>query len=190
MPTRVPLGAALFAVSILSQTLAADDKPQDEKLATIAKRLSSTAPLDRIKAAEEAGKLGEEALPLAEALCAGTMDRFPKAAQAMQAALEKVSPDLHKQVMVLIGTPQVSHLEAIEALLALEWKGFTKEFFPVILAQARADGSFRHLVGKTPIAIGFDHKQGDDYNTAIYALILQLDRGGLTYVGQRMEPKK
>ena len=49
-----------------------------------------------------------------------------------------------------------------------------------ILAHARADGSFKHIEGKSPKAVsGADRNVGAAYNTAIYALILQLDRGGL-----------
>ena len=37
---------------------------------------------------------------------------------------------------------------------------------------------------------GADRNVGAAYNTAIYALILQLDHGGLKWIGQRMPPEK
>lgn len=66
------------------------------------------------------------------------------------------------------------------------WDTYVAKFFPQILGAAGGDGSFKHLTGKTPISMGSDGMTGPAYNTAIYALILQLDLGNLTYLGQKL----
>jgi hypothetical protein len=65
------------------------------------------------------------------------------------------------------------------------WDTYVAKFFPQILSAATGDGSFKHLTGKTPISMGSDNMAGPAYNTAVYALILQLDLGNLTFVGQK-----
>jgi hypothetical protein len=65
------------------------------------------------------------------------------------------------------------------------WKKFTDKFFPIFEAAIQPDGSFKHLVGKTVLATGFDHKMSGPFQTGHYALILQLDKGNLRYLGRK-----
>jgi hypothetical protein len=65
------------------------------------------------------------------------------------------------------------------------WDAYVSKFFPQILSHANADGSFKHITGKTMQSIGGDNMTGPAYPTGIFALILQLDLGNLTFVGQR-----
>jgi len=66
-----------------------------------------------------------------------------------------------------------------------EWQVFAANFFPKIMGNTDADASFKHLEGKGFASDREDHRQGKPYNTAIYALILQLDKGNLVFLGQR-----
>jgi hypothetical protein len=67
------------------------------------------------------------------------------------------------------------------------WDVYVEKFFPMILEHANGDGSFKHLTGKTPASMGGDNNNGPAYNTAIYALILNLDLGHLAYLGRQIE---
>ena len=64
------------------------------------------------------------------------------------------------------------------------WHAFQRQFFPGILQHGNNDGTFKHLTGKTPQAQGCDHQLGPAYNTGVYALILQLDRDTLHFMGR------
>ncbi len=67
-----------------------------------------------------------------------------------------------------------------------DWQTFSKAFFPTLLDNVARDGSIGHLEGKTFFARnGADARMGKAYNTGIYALALQLDRGTLSFLGQR-----
>jgi hypothetical protein len=70
-----------------------------------------------------------------------------------------------------------------------EWQGFEEKFFPKVLALARRGGAFKEMEGSTPQSkANEDRMAGDAYNTGIYLLLLQLDRGNLTYLGRPQGP--
>jgi hypothetical protein len=66
------------------------------------------------------------------------------------------------------------------------WDSYVARFFPTMLGQANPDGSFKFLTGKTPTALGGDNMTGPAYHTGIFALIMQLDMGGLTFMGGKL----
>lgn len=65
------------------------------------------------------------------------------------------------------------------------WDTYVAKFFAQILGNANADGSFKHLTGKTPASMGGDGMTGAAYPTGLFALILQLDMGNLSFFGQK-----
>ncbi len=69
----------------------------------------------------------------------------------------------------------------------IAWDNYQKRFLPDILKHGNDDGTFKHLTGKTPHALGCDHQLGAAYNTGVYALILQLDRGTLQFLGRQQK---
>jgi hypothetical protein len=69
-----------------------------------------------------------------------------------------------------------------------DWKAFEDTFFPKILANAFPDGSFKHLVGTKPQSVSnADPQVGRAYNTAVFALVLQLGRGNLKFLGRKYD---
>jgi len=66
-----------------------------------------------------------------------------------------------------------------------DWSTFAAQFLPLIQGVAEKDGTFRHLTGTGFASDRNDNRQGKAYNTAIYTLILLLDQGHLSYLGQR-----
>jgi hypothetical protein len=65
------------------------------------------------------------------------------------------------------------------------WDQFVGDFFPLILSHANADGSFKHIQGKTMMSVGGDGMTGPAYPTGVLTLIMQLDLGHLRFLGQR-----
>jgi HEAT repeat protein len=102
----------LFLASLVSFTLVclptatlAQDKDKDDvspDLAALIKGLRNKQSKIRIKAAEDIGKLGEEAAPAAKPLCNAMMDGSAKVATAALDSLEKVRPDLYKPLSTLV----------------------------------------------------------------------------------------
>jgi hypothetical protein len=67
-----------------------------------------------------------------------------------------------------------------------DWKAFEDTFFPKILANGFTDGSFKHLAGTKPQSLGnADPQVGPAYNTAVFALVLQLGKGNLKFLGRK-----
>jgi hypothetical protein len=133
MSNRLTWVVALLAVFAWSQyyPLAwGDGKPVgrdsslDAKLERLAKGLKTKSIAKRIKAAQEAGELGEDASPLAGHLCELLTDPSAKVRQAAIEAIEKVRPDLYKPlVKVLVETDLEKVVGGIQELGALEEKG-------------------------------------------------------------------
>lgn len=63
------------------------------------------------------------------------------------------------------------------------WDDFVSRTFSRILDQQQPDGSFKPIRGKE--GLQGDDPMGPNYNTAVYALILQLDQGHLKKFGVR-----
>src|SRR5258708_6460764 len=100
MPRLAVVLPALFAFAAVLP--AADDAADKAVLDPFIKALKPGNKLaDRVRAAQELGKLGERAKPAARALCAAAIDESPKTSQAALESLEKVWPELHKQVVLL-----------------------------------------------------------------------------------------
>jgi hypothetical protein len=69
-----------------------------------------------------------------------------------------------------------------------EWAKFKQTFFPKILERATLDGSFSPFEGTHPQTKGnADKMVGLAYNTGIFVLVLQLDRGQLRFLGVRQD---
>ncbi len=104
---------------------------------------------------------------------------FPKMIESWRASMGQ-SDDGHGSVaMGFLGS-------ALGARAAgpKEWQAFKQMFFPTIIADDAGDGSFEPMLGKTPQAGGAaDKMAGYTYNTAVYALILQLETSRLSGFG-------
>lgn len=66
-----------------------------------------------------------------------------------------------------------------------DWDAFVAAVFAKILAQQQGDGSFAPIRGTGAGAAGGDASAGPNYNTGLYALVLQLDLGNLNYLGAK-----
>jgi hypothetical protein len=67
-----------------------------------------------------------------------------------------------------------------------DWDNFVAKAFPKILKVRKADGSFGAIKGTGLGSAGSDNSAGANYNTALYALVMQLDLGNLNYVGAKV----
>jgi hypothetical protein len=106
------------------------------ELQPIVSRLRSGPAEDRIKAASELAEMGEKAQPAARALCEAALAPSQKLAQAALRALEKVHPDLHQSVFVLLIDDKANnHKQALEKLSRLREEG--KPAVPVLLHQIK-----------------------------------------------------
>lgn len=71
------------------------------------------------------------------------------------------------------------------------WNEFREKFFQVILASGNSDGSFNTLTSTARTATAdSDNNGGLVFITSINLLILQLDRGGLAFMGQPLDKGK
>lgn len=64
-----------------------------------------------------------------------------------------------------------------------DWDAFVAAVFPKVLGQQQGDGSFSPIRGTGAGAAGGDDSAGPNYNTGLYALVLQLDLGHLNHLG-------
>lgn len=91
-----------------------------EGLLELVGRLREGTAEDRAAAAAELASLGERAAPAASALCRAATDRSETVSRAALRALEKVRPDLHRSVFVLLIDDQASnHTQALVQLGAM-----------------------------------------------------------------------
>jgi HEAT repeat protein len=95
-----------------------------KKLDGYIKTLKGGREADRIKAAQEIGKMGEEAKDALEALCDALVDANKDVGAAVLAALEKVDPRLGPLVRILRVDKDPAHLlQALKSLAKLEEEG-------------------------------------------------------------------
>jgi hypothetical protein len=105
-------------------------------LRPVVARLKGGATEERIRAAEELAGLGERAAPAARALCEVAMHPSQKVSRAALQALEKVAPDLHEPVFVLlVDNAANNHLQALTKLGLLGDQG--KPAVPVVFHQIK-----------------------------------------------------
>jgi HEAT repeat protein len=113
-----------------------EDRGLGPKLAKLVRDLKSERSADRIRAAEQLGKLKEEAKPAARALCEAATASEESVRQAALEALEKVHPRLYKPVStLLVDNDAGNHLQA-----ALDIKGMGEDgraATPVVHAHLR-----------------------------------------------------
>jgi HEAT repeat protein len=76
-----------------------EDKEKQEAIQRHIRNLKSTFAADRIRAAQELAKIGEDAKPAARVLCEAAVDTNVKVATEAVEALQKVWPELHKNVV-------------------------------------------------------------------------------------------
>jgi hypothetical protein len=101
--------------------------------------LKSRKPTERLQALDELGRKGEAAREAARAVCEVlASDGSPVIRQAALACLEKIHPELHKSVLVLIVEADLGkHTEAVRKLARLGDDG--QAAVPVLLAHLQAD---------------------------------------------------
>lgn len=105
---------------------------------------------------------------------------YPKMVEYWKSDIDKSSEGHGSLCMGFLGSALGARQIGSEA-----WDTYVGKFFPQILTAAAGDGSFKHLTGKTPISMGSDNTAGPAYNTAVYALVLQLDLGHLAFLGSK-----
>jgi hypothetical protein len=105
---------------------------------------------------------------------------YPKMAEYWKQAVDRTSEGHGSLAMGYLGSALGARQMGAE-----EWDTYVAKFFPTILGAANGDGSFKHLKGKTMHSMGGDGMAGAPYSTGIYVLILQLDLGNLSFLGQR-----
>lgn len=108
----------------------AKPKPRTEEeglspeLQAVVSRLKRGTTEERLKAAAELAEMGEKAQPATRALCEVAMSPSQKVAHATLEALEKVNPEIHKPVFILIVDEKADkHLEALHKLSLLGEQG-------------------------------------------------------------------
>jgi hypothetical protein len=112
------------------------DGIRDKKVAELVRDLMSERDADRIRAAEQLGKLREEARPAARALCEAALTPEESVRRAALEALEKVHPALYKPVLtLLVDSGQYNHHRAVEAIRLMGKDGNAAA--PVLLAHLR-----------------------------------------------------
>lgn len=101
-----------------------DDRPKDEVVDALESRVESGSVAEQIKAAQEAGALGERARPMAESLCELAARSSGPARAAALDALEKVHPALYGHVRTLLTvTDYYARKEALEKLREMGGEG-------------------------------------------------------------------
>lgn len=110
----------LALILISTNLLLAQPKPGDKTAAieALMTKLKSKKNDERVKAAQDLGKLGADAGPAARLLCETALgDIIPEVRQAALAALAKVRPDLGPHVAVLLTTKDLQKsLEAAKSI--------------------------------------------------------------------------
>jgi hypothetical protein len=108
----------------------------NKKVADLVRDLMSERNADRIRAAEQLGKLKEEGRPAARALCEAAVSPDQPVRQAALEALEKVHPSLYKSVLTLIvDSNWYNHVQAAQAIGAMGEDG--RPAAPVLLAHIK-----------------------------------------------------
>jgi hypothetical protein len=111
------------------------EEPSDRLKALVA-TLKSRKQEERLQACEQLESLGKAALPAVRALCEATLDPSQKVARAALQALEKVHPDLHQSVLVLLVDDNAdNHVRALAKLGQLGEAG--NPAVPIILLHIR-----------------------------------------------------
>jgi len=109
-----------------------EEKEKQEAIQRHIRNLKSSFTADRIRAAQELAKIGEDAKPAARALCEAAVESNVKVATEALEALEKVWPSLHKNVVIILAEKEPrKRAEAIKDILLLEEDGDAAT--PVIL---------------------------------------------------------
>jgi HEAT repeat protein len=110
----------------------------DANLTRLVRELRSERRDERIRAAEELGKLKDKARPAARALCEAALDAEESVRQAALEALEKVHPSLYKHVstFLLDGNPQ-NRAEAAKSIRFMGKEGNAAA--PLFLVQIKKD---------------------------------------------------
>jgi hypothetical protein len=108
-------------------------KPKlDPQVAAVVDRLKAASVAERVKSAEDAGKLGEKARPAAEDLCTLALSKDQAARAAALDALEKVHPRLFPHIRRIVTIAEDSARgEALEAIGQMGRDG--RPALPVIL---------------------------------------------------------
>src|SRR5262249_53969567 len=110
----------------------------DERLKPFVVALKSKKSEERLRAVEELGKLGNVARPAAQAVCEVLVtDTTPALREAALAALEKIHPELHKQLVVLVAEADAEkHQKAARELAQMGEEG--RAAVPVLLAHLKS----------------------------------------------------
>ncbi len=129
---------------------------EDDEIKNLVKELKNKNSKVRMKAAQDLGEKGEEAVSAAKPLCDALMDPSPRVATASLQALEKVSPDLYGPLStMMLDKSTQKHLNAIKELGFLGEKA--SPAINVLLASLRkqlaARSSKRNYGGLTALEI-------------------------------------
>ncbi len=109
---------------------------EDEKVAKLVRSLKSDQAADRIRAAEQLGKLKAEGKPAARALCEAAIDEDDSVRQAALEALEKVHPALYKPVStLLVDSNAVNQISAAQTIGNMRAEG--KAATPLLTAHLK-----------------------------------------------------
>jgi hypothetical protein len=127
MPPRKPDPAAPTADPAVPRPAvpsAADDSQLPTALRPLVARLRSGTAEERAQAADELAAMGEKAAPAARALCEAALNPSQKVSRAALQALEKVQPELHQSVFVLlVDEKAANHQQALTKLGLLAEQG-------------------------------------------------------------------
>jgi outer membrane biosynthesis protein TonB len=112
------------------------DTSLPSELRPLVAQLKTGTTEERLKAAATLAELGEKAQPAAGALCEVALSPSQKVSRATLDALEKVHPELHRPVFVLIVDEKAAnHLDALRTLSTLGEQG--KPGTPVVLHEIK-----------------------------------------------------
>jgi HEAT repeat protein len=165
--------ALLFCTVILGGVLS-PLRADDADVEKLAKGLKAKKWQDRVKAAQEFGKLGEKGGPAAaKHLCEACADGTKEVREASLEALEKVSPKLYKPVLVLVVDKDGNnHVKAIQELAKLGDEG--KPAVPLLYAYVGAVIKGTSVKDNAPAFFPLDVVGGSSYYDALFETLSQL----------------
>lgn len=115
-----------------------DTAEANPKLADLTKALKDKANANRLKALEGLAKLGPDAKDADRAIVTAMLERWPMNKEEYLGALEKVHPEIHKQVVTFLVDEELRNKsEAVELIAKMRTNG--RAAVPLFLAFYQAD---------------------------------------------------